>query len=864
MTKEIKKLKAYQVLLLGCFLSFLITYNSNILVAKRAKNELNIEKKKLFDQIILNRRLEDADKTLSDSDKVCKKGSDELKDYYKTRELSKIELDDKPIKSQEKGKEYFEALLNIVKNYIGNDSSNAQGSQTSGGNTPDPGAEGGRRLNRKLEFNLEKVQDDIITYGKHIIPILAFLVIAILSIPGWLICCFCCCCNCCCCCCCKKPGCKIPCFIFTYIFYALSVVICVYVFSKTNKIFVGFANTECSVLKFFDEVLNGEPETKTPRWAGIDGINEILVDLQTQIDDMKENTRSDLQKEINNIDAGKTAFIGLMNSSADMFRDSTDKTKYDSQYLTREYDNDLAKGRYVLDLVNMFGRFDENKEKFIPGNSTLDAWEFEYKTVAGIADEYIGTAKDGFDEILDGNTEELVNSLNSGKDTLEQLRSSFDDIYSQVGKPIYEYSEKIDDYGKLGSKLVFGVLALMNIALAVFILLICFCSGKMCTNCCCCRCIFKFFTHLLWNILALLMIITFLVGFLFALVGTVGNDLMNVISFAVSEDNLGKNGEGILVDKLGKAKDYLHTCINGDGNIEKDLGISIEKLKSFDEINVAEERIRYAKEQFLEKQNTRITYNLFKSLYEERVALSTQDITLIPENKDFNNEDNSDFLAFSIVLTQMNYAISQLTNDHKNEQWDVDNPGYKTCSEGDTTLYPESVVFSSLKCKPTDREWIKTSDNENIKISAQIISDTVDKINQINNEYMEKLDDLNNEYTTYLSNYYDALSTFENTIKKITEKLRKYIGNGENLFGFINGKFIGTNIKIILKYLKSALGSDIKTIGICLLIVGCSLALSISSTILLIIVINVDIDNNKNNQVPEYKLNSGGRVIQYQ
>ena len=212
----------------------------------------------------------------------------------------------------------------------------------------------------------------------------------------------------------------------------------------------------------------------------------------------------------------------------------------------------------------------------------------------------------------------------------------------------------------------------------------------------------------------------------------------------------------------------------------------------------------------------------------------------------------------------MNYAISQLSDEHKNERWDVDNPGDKTCNAGDTTSYPESVVFSPLNCKPTDRQWIYSSDNENIKISAQIISDTVDKIKQINDEYKIKLDNLNTQYTTYLTNYYNALDKFENTIKKITEKLRKYIGNGENLFGFINGKFIGTNIKIILKYLKSALGSDIKTIGICLLIVGCSLALSISSTILLIVVINVDIDNNKNNQVPEYKLNSGGRVIQYQ
>ena len=60
-------------------------------------------------------------------------------------------------------------------------------------------------------------KENAVKYIKHIFPLLIFFAIGILSIIGWLICCFCNCCNCCCCCCCKKPGCKVPCFIFTYI-----------------------------------------------------------------------------------------------------------------------------------------------------------------------------------------------------------------------------------------------------------------------------------------------------------------------------------------------------------------------------------------------------------------------------------------------------------------------------------------------------------------------------------------------------------------------------------------------------------------------------------------------------------------------
>ena len=89
------------------------------------------------------------------------------------------------------------------------------------------------------------------------------------------------------------------------------------------------------------------------------------------------------------------------------------------------------------------------------------------------------------------------------------------------------------------------------------------------------------------------------------------------------------------------------------------------------------------------------------------------------------------------------------------------------------------------------------------------------------------------------------------------EKLEPYIGeNDDEFFSFINGKFIKINLKILLKYLKSILGGNVKTIGICLYIVGCSLALSISSSILLIVIINISIDQNKkeldSEKVPEY------------
>ena len=107
-------------------------------------------------------------------------------------------------------------------------------------------------------------------------------------------CCFCCCCNCCCCCCCKKPCCKIPCFVITYVLYALVVAVCFYGLSQSNHIFVGIADTECSILRFVDEVIDGESKETLPKWAGFTGIKGVLNDLRTTIVDMGPNTANKL------------------------------------------------------------------------------------------------------------------------------------------------------------------------------------------------------------------------------------------------------------------------------------------------------------------------------------------------------------------------------------------------------------------------------------------------------------------------------------------------------------------------------------------------------------------------------------------
>ena len=288
------KLKAYHMILMSCVLGTLFILNSNYVNEKRAEEKLNKEKNSLFNSIMSKRLLEEIISPDNDdvepekSREICDRGSKELKAYYKSGDLSKIGLKDKKIDCEDKSKDYMKNLIDMVREVTGDD-------------------ENLEPMEGQKIFGINS--NRLFKYGLRYLPFLIFFVIAILSIIGWMVCCCCACCDCCCCCCCcKKDGCKVPCFIFTYLFYALAIAACIYGLSQSNKMFEGLADTECSVLKLMEQVTNGESKVTTPKWIGIKGINDLLTDLTTNIDNLKGTAITNLTVQKAQIDEKRQKF----------------------------------------------------------------------------------------------------------------------------------------------------------------------------------------------------------------------------------------------------------------------------------------------------------------------------------------------------------------------------------------------------------------------------------------------------------------------------------------------------------------------------------------------------------------------------
>ena len=810
-------LKSYHIFLLSCLLCAIFILNSNYVNEKRTAIKKEKQEASFFNQLVNKRFLEslnEGDDNLGtqekkNSDSVCSRGSDDLISYYKTGDKSKINLDVEGIECKNKNDDYMQAMIALVKKYVeNNDTDSSEGEDE--------------------EFDKENA----VKYIKHIFPLLIFFAIGILSIIGWLICCFCNCCNCCCCCCCKKPGCKVPCFIFTYIFYALAIIACIYGLSKSNKIFVGLANTECSVLKLLEQVVDGEAKTTTPRWIGISGINGLLSNLTKQINSTKQNALNDLLAKKGVITSKKENFTTEMKSFDDFCYNNGN---YSNDYI-RTFNNislpDYKDKTYVLDIIKLVGHCNDETKEY-PEESFLYFLNLEYSEISERTDGYISTSETSFRDILNESSAEVMEALDKAQDTLDKLKKPFDKINDQVGDRVVDYSESIDKYGKLVVKLVFTILMIINIALAVLLLMICLCSAKYCTGCCCCRCLCKCFTHLFWNILALMMILSFIVGSIIALVGRVGDDAMSLVSYILSEENF-ESQDPLLLEKMGDAKKYLSICLHGNGNLESefDLGDSLNAIEDIDEVLNGIDNIT---QQFINIKNNLPAFKAFKEQIKNRTDYLSSNFGLLGVS------DTESNIILRFVLPLLNNAIEQ---EGEKETWDIDGDKTKTCDAGSDGFEPGEYKLHPSTCKPRDRDWIKSS-TKNIKDYAEVISTIVDLVKKLENEgtFKNRLNELNKTYDEYMGSYLEMANFLKETIGGLIGQIRDTVGDG-NIFSFLNGKFIGTNIQIILKYLKYSLGQDFYNVGICLIIVGCSLILSISSTILLIVIINVALEHN--------------------
>ena len=669
-------------------------------------------------------------------------------------------------------------------------------------------------------------------YVKHILPFLFFFAVGILSIVGWIVCIFCCLCKCCCCCCCKNSCCKGFAFILSMGLYAVTVICAIYGLSIAKSLFKGFNATSCSLMRFVYNVIDGQSVEKIPKWIGVSGVQNILKQTKDEINNNLQESTTDFQTNANSLD---TSFNNWKTTTLPNAYTSVNNQKIDWQGYGNEYQEKTSSPYYKLvpSYVTTYGPYTDS-------GTTLYGVHQEFTAIKEVIDNANANIQDTIANA------EFTSSLEDASVQIQDLQDQFDKLSNDIIDPWYNYQEKVNTLGNKVFYAVFTLMAALVTGLAALVFLFTFNKCKML------GCALKLLIHILWNISAILMILSFILGSIFGIIGLFGKDLVSVLHFVMSKDNLNSNEPKLI--NSGNSKKYIDICINGDGNLIDEL-IGDDGNKLDDLIQIRNDVINY--ENQLKQYETSKVIKLFEDNFNkwENQYLSVPfqiDGQIFKVDKIFSEVNT--FLKSDNQVSGTPSPCIKI-----DDVWGtIDNSnGFTKASPSDTS--PTAFSKHSINIYDT---WTVT----NFQNRYSQVCDIQSTISPTSNVHPK--DEAPKYYGSFVAikdgvtNILTNIKTFDNTLndkyKNINLQMRntlkecnnvitpiynifnELLGPNGGLKTMLNCTFINYDLKIVLKQLYNGLGKNFYNVGVIMVLSSTCLAFGICFTLLTINIIKSD------------------------
>ena len=229
---------------------------------------------------------------------------------------------------------------------------------------------------------------------------------------------------------------------------------------------------------------------------------------------------------------------------------------------------------------------------------------------------------------------------------------------------------------------------------------------------------------------------------------------------------------------------------------------------------------------------------------EQRINYKSQDLKLVALS------DGDEPIQFQSLLGTFNQYAS---NNDKKESWSIESTSEDNCGVSHTN----EVSYHPKNCYPTDKSWSSDSDTNlqnakgklnDIRTMINYAKDTTDS-----NSMIKILEDLKDKYQEFLQAEIATLEKYIEKISILTNLTKDYTSEDDELFSFMNCRFIKDNVDVILYYLKNSFENDMFEVGVYLLIAAFAMPFGVSFTILLIMISNEEIEKNKKKEEEKEK-----------
>ena len=614
--------------------------------------------------------------------------------------------------------------------------------------------------------------EDIKEYVTKCAKWLVFIVFGILAIIGWIVCCCCCCCNCCCFKnCCTSKILQFIIFVLCAACYGCVAILGIYTAASADNALKGLNNTSCSLLSFVDDIIRGQKRTTVPYWKGIDGLKDILQSIENGINSSINNNKQD--------------FYDATDDYEDFINDA------DTQIQSMSDGDVKPSGTlYSFQLPND-GRINALKDVapicITQWTTTFkDSFTNEYNIIKQSSYSVITEMSSIFNDVTGCPTNcgksSTFDAISDSIKAVDDISGSFKDLQDQITDPWYDLQSTINDVAEKGLKIAGSVICVFCASICALILLykLLDCIGK----------IFKIIIHVLWNIVALTIIVSFILGGVIGLLGKIGIDLVSVMNYIISEENLNKETPDV-IENIGN-KDYLIECLHRDGNLSKVLELGT-KAKAIDDLNIIKTNLTNLKEQFGGQ-----TQSIAPHQYHDLLT-----------SKYFSNQfflvDGSGTYDFDTDLGELNDKLKQ---NNINEYWGYD--------ESKTPDSEKQKTFINIYNLPSNYDT-RYDSNTAVDSSATTLGA---RITQIKNYFTNvptglktKEVDIKDQMDGIYQSLNSAIDSSLTIISAITDKLNENVGADGELWAMINCKFMGEGVKVLLKNLHDGLGTRFVKLG---------------------------------------------------
>ena len=643
-------------------------------------------------------------------------------------------------------------------------------------------------------------KESIIKYGMRLLAFVLFIVFGILSVFGWIICCCCCCCPCCCC---KQTAknqylCRLVAFVISMGCFGLIVGLSSYGFFGLMNIMKSMNGMSCTVFKFYLEILNGQTVERTPKWSGIQEISSSLEDIKNTIVGI-QGRKNDIFWNVESFPNKKGEFQSTLSTSP-YTPINPNTIQVNSQSFTPNY------------LIS-FNPYDT-------ANTILNTTNEEYALTVDQGYAFLHEADQSATSICsDDNLDSQIDGI---KQTIADFGQTLDDFSTSVAEPWMDLENIITDYGTLGCNVLFGVFVGFGALIIGFTVL--FVVLKM-------KCL-KIFIFIMWNILVLIMIVTFIIGGIFGLIGIIGKDGTSVIHFLISQDNLSSEKPTIVPSSVsGK----LITCLYGDGDLSKDM--NPDAAKQIQKLNEMRNK--------LEEVRTNLTS------HRNSITLTNYNTTLKTYEVEFNTVsylDNSVNKTFQTLLDQLNtltYDNNCTSTIERKDKWATNQ---SDC--GGLTFIQElpdtnDVNYGNSFCLSFSIGITKAEERYTGCDNSNTIKETLNKLYSIKDQNKKIIDELYKASYAANQEFNSVTDDLLETIQKVEDDLLDPIhdllsgmdsGSSDNFIAtLVNCNFIYGHLRILYENIHDGLGSNFYKFAIIIETISCSMALGIST---LLIVLN--------------------------